>query len=139
MISHVETLTAGDQPCETVRHRRSSPRQPNRLSGFFPDAGYSAREEESKRRFRIDSTASFVNRAPPKLSMRVLLRNAKTMEFLGFKERWTKDSKQARDFRNGWSATLCAFKLNRRHLVIQYEFENDRYDLHIPVVGHPQT
>jgi hypothetical protein len=109
------------------------------LSGFVPEAEHNGREEGSKPRFRIDSTASIVNREPPKSPMRVLLRDAKTMEFLGFEERWTKDPKQARDFRKGWLATLCAFKLNPRHLVIQYEFADDRYNLRIPVVGHFQT
>jgi hypothetical protein len=139
MISQVENLTPGNQLCETVRLRRSLKRQRNRVSGFFSEAESNGREEKSKRRFRIDSAASFVNREPPKSPMRVLLRHAKTMEFLGFKQRWTKDPKQARDFRNGWRAALCAFKLNPRHLVIQYDFANGRYDLRIPVVGHPQS
>ena len=71
--------------------------------------------------------------------MRVLLRHAKTMKFFRSGESWTKDPKQARDFHNGWWATVCAFTMNPRHLVIHYEFEDDRYNLHIPVLGHPQS
>jgi hypothetical protein len=71
--------------------------------------------------------------------MRVLLRNAKTMKYLGTRERWTEDPSQARDFRNGWWATVYAFTMNPRHLVIYYEFDNDRYNLHIPVLGHDET
>jgi hypothetical protein len=67
--------------------------------------------------------------------MRVLLRHAKTMKYLGRAERWTTDSGLARDFRSGWWATVYAFTMNPRHLVIQYEFDDDRYNLNIPVLG----
>jgi hypothetical protein len=67
--------------------------------------------------------------------MRVLLLNSKTMMYLGARERWTKDSRQARDFRNGWWATVYAFTMNPRHLVIHYEFDDDRYNLNIPALG----
>jgi len=68
--------------------------------------------------------------------MRVLLQNAKTMKYVGQGERWTKDSKQARDFHTGWSATVQAFANDPHDLLIHYEFDDDRYDLHIPVLSH---
>ncbi len=71
--------------------------------------------------------------------MRVLLRNAKTQKFLASGERWIKDPKEARDFRNGWWATLHAFTKNPRDLVIHYEFDNDRYNLSIAVLGFPKV
>lgn len=39
------------------------------------------------------------------------------------------------DFQSGWWATVHAFTINPRHLEILYEFDDDRYDLHIPVIG----
>ena len=125
MIRHSEILTVEDQPRGAAKHRRSQPR-------------LVSQETESKPRFRIDSTAPCVEPDRPDSPMRVLLRNAKTMKFFRSEESWTKDPKQARDFHNGWWATVCAFTMNPRHLVIQYEFEDDRYNLRIPVLGHPE-
>jgi hypothetical protein len=67
--------------------------------------------------------------------MRVLLRDDSSGRFLGLGDRWTKDRKQARDFRSGWWATLCAFKMDPRRLAIHYDFDDERYDMRIPVLG----
>jgi hypothetical protein len=68
--------------------------------------------------------------------MRVLLRNAKTRKFLqaGYGRRWTKNPRLARDFRTGWRATYHAFMIVGGNLVIDYEFGDERYNLHIPIV-----
>ncbi len=67
--------------------------------------------------------------------MRVLLQNSKTLKFCGAGDRWTNDSARARDFHNGWWAAIHAFSMNPRHLVIHYEFNDERYNLEIPVVA----
>jgi hypothetical protein len=54
---------------------------------------------------------------------------------LGAGDRWTNDPNHAQDFRNGWWATVYAFTMNPRHLVIHYEFDDERYNLRIPVLG----
>ena len=126
MTKHSEILTMENPPREAFRPRRIQPR-------------FASKQEESKPRFRLDSTTPCVQQDRPDSPMRVLLRNAKTMKFFRSAERWTKDPRQARDFHNGWWATVCAFTMNPRHLVIHYEFDDARYNLHIPVVGHSQT
>jgi hypothetical protein len=123
-----------------TREASGSRRLQRRRNGTF--GGLCARNDkpaiapDSTRRFRIDLPASTGTEDLPKPPMRVLLQNVKTMKFAGAGHRWTKDPKEARDFRNGWWATLHAFTGNPRHLVIQYEFDDDRYNLHIPVLGH---
>jgi hypothetical protein len=139
MTRNMEIPAPGDKRREAVRHRRIQRRQATQLSGFFLKAGCSRDEEYARARFRFDSIVPAVERDPPKSPMRVLLRHAKTMKFFRSGERWTKDPKQARDFRNGWWATVHAFTMNPRHLVIHYVFDDDRYNLHIPVVGHHKT
>jgi hypothetical protein len=119
MISHLETITMEDKLRRAVKHRRLQHRGPNRLSGLIPADGE-------------DGQAGEARQPSP---MRVLLRNAKTMKFLRAGERWTKDPKLARDFHNGWWATVHAFTMNPRYLVIHYEFDDERYNLHIPVLG----
>jgi hypothetical protein len=136
MNKHMETLMVQDEPRLAVRHRRIQPRYARRLSRLLPRVKRNGEATASKPRFEIDSIAPVSKSANQKSTMRVLLRNAKTMKFLGPGERWTNDSSQARDFRNGWWATVFAFTLNPRQLVIHYEFDDDRYDLHIPVLGH---
>src|SRR5580692_12740747 len=117
MTKHMETLMVEDEPRETVRHRRVQQRNAGPLSVVFPEVGCNSKEKESKPRFRMDAIAPVHQGDPPKSGMRVLLRNAKTMKYLGSSERWTKDAKEARDFRNGWWATVYAFTMNPRHLV----------------------
>jgi hypothetical protein len=136
-MRRLENMTLENLRCEAGRPRRTQSRFAGRLSGLFPADENNSEKGQPKARFRMDSIAPANKPAPPKSSMRVLLRNIKTMKFLGFGERWTKDAKQARDFRNGWWATIHAFTVNPRHLVIHYEFDDDRYDLHIPVLGQP--
>ena len=67
--------------------------------------------------------------------MRVLLRHATTLQFLRSAHEWTDDANQAKDFRSGWRAALSAFAINPRHLLVLYKFDDDRYDLQIPVLG----
>jgi hypothetical protein len=134
----METLTLKNESRGTHRPRRIHRRMGRRLLGFIPDADHHRVEKESKLRFRICSIAPAIEQDPPERPMRVLLRHAKTMKFLGPGGRWTEDARKARDFRNGWWATFYAFTINPRHLVIHYEFDDDRYNLHIPVLGHAQ-
>src|SRR5580658_1704478 len=106
MTKHSEILTVEDKPRETSR---IPPRLAQQLSRFFPQAEINREEEASEPRFQIDS----IEPAPPEPDrpnsrMRVLLRNAKTMKYFRSGERWTKNPKQARDFRNGWWATVHA-------------------------------
>ncbi len=70
--------------------------------------------------------------------MRVLLRDARKMKFVCSGDRWTKDSRQAMDFHNGWWATVHAFTMNPRHLSILYQFGDERYNINIPVLGRGQ-
>jgi hypothetical protein len=134
MIRDMETLSVEDE-----RHQAARPGRAKRLSGFFPELRGNRKQAESKPRFRIESVAPAVERGPQRSPMRVLLRNAKTMKYLGSAERWTNDPKQARDFHNGWWATVYAFSLKPRCLVIYYEFDDERYNLRIPVLGHSDT
>jgi hypothetical protein len=136
MTKHFDNLTVENHRCNGLH--------PRQYSDLFPTSN----GEKSKPRFSLDSMPPVSSpergkramradgRKPP---MRILLRNAKTMKFFGVGDRWTKDPKQAQDFRNGWWATFCAFTMNPRHLVIDYEFEDDRYNMHIPVLGHSRT
>jgi hypothetical protein len=133
MIKHSEILTVENPPRATTRHRRIQP-----LSRLFDKAETARQHDESRSRIRFHSIEPF-EPARPNSCMRVLLRNTKTMKFFRSAEHWTSDPRQARDFHNGWWATVCAFTMNPRHLVIQYEFDDDRYNLHIPVLGNAQT
>jgi hypothetical protein len=136
MTRHSEILTDEHPPRQALRLRRTQSRLAGGL-GLFPEAENNSQKEQPKPRFRMDSIAPVNMQDPPKSSMRVLLRNVKTMKFLGSGKRWTNDAKKARDFRNGWWATIHAFTVNPRHLVIHYEFDDERYDLQIPVLGQP--
>jgi hypothetical protein len=135
MTEQTRTLRVKDKLRRARRHRRSQRCSANQLSGHLPEAGNNDEETGSRPRFRVPSLALAVKRNPPRFPMRVLLLNAKTMMYLGSRERWTKDSRQARDFRNGWWATVYAFTMNPRHLIVHYEFEDDRYNLNIPALG----
>jgi hypothetical protein len=139
MIRHMETQTLEHERREADRHCQVLPRRAKQLSGFLREAGCNSKEKASRLRLRFDSIAPAVERDAPKSPMRVLLRHVKTMKFVRSGERWTKDPKQAWDFRHGWWATVHAFTMNPRHLVIHYVFEDDRYNLHIPVLGHHKT
>jgi hypothetical protein len=99
------------------------------------EAGNSRQEKASKPRFRVDSIETTVKRKPQKTLMRVLLRNGRTMKFIRSGDTWTKDSRRARDFHNGWWAAVHAFTMNPRHLMILYQFEDERYNICVPVLG----
>jgi hypothetical protein len=135
----METLIVEEESRPDDRPRRAQLRHAKPLAGFFSEAENNSEEEESKPRFQIDPSAPAIKRDPQKSPMRVLLRHAKNMKFLGAGKRWTKDPRQARDFRNGWWATVYAFTMNPRHLVIHYEFDDERYNLNIPVLGQAET
>jgi hypothetical protein len=139
MTKHPEILTLENPRREAARHRRTQPRLANQVPRLIAKDANIRRHEESTPRFRFNSTAPSIRLGRSTSPMRVLLRNAKTMKFFHSAERWTNDPRQARDFHNGWWATVCAFTMNPRHLVIQYEFDDDRYNLHIPVLGHPHA
>jgi hypothetical protein len=139
MNKHIETLMVQDEPREAVSHRRIQPRCAKKLTRFFPGVKRNSEGGPPKRRFEIDLIAPVSNNLHQKSAMRVFLRNAKTMKFLGASMRWTNDPSQARDFRNGWWATVFAFTLNPGQLIIHYEFDDDRYDLQIPVLGHARS
>jgi hypothetical protein len=136
-MKHLENMTVENLPCEYVRHRRNQSRFADRSAALFPEAENNGEKQRPKAWFRLESLTPGNKQAPPKSSMRVLLRNIKTMKFLAFGKRWTNDAKQARDFGTGWWATIHAFSVNPRHLVIHYEFDDDRYDLNIPLLGQP--
>ena len=136
MTKKMETLIVEAAPRALRRHDHFRLRADTRLSGYFPEARYDSKQQESKPRFRINSIAPSNRRDPLKSPMRVLLRNAETMKFLGSGDRWTSNPKEARDFHNGWWATVHAFAKNPRHLVIHYEFDDERYNLSIAVLGH---
>jgi hypothetical protein len=97
------------------------------------------RARHSAPRFQIVSIEPIVNRVPQMTPMRVLLHDSRKMKFIGSGDRWTKDSSKARDFHSGWWATFHAFTMNPRHLTILYQFQDERYDIHIPVVGNAQS
>jgi hypothetical protein len=109
------------------------------ISGYFRANRKNGSAAAPKPRFRVKSIAPAVKPGPPKALMRVLLRNAKTLKFVQSGERWTNTPKQARDFRNGWRAAVHAFTMNPRLLVIHYEFDDDRYNLQIPVISERLT
>jgi hypothetical protein len=104
------------------------------VSSLFADS--ERQEEQPKPRFDIDAVPSEEDKQDRALSpMRVLLQNAKTGRFFTGGLRWTPDPKQARNFHTGWWATVFAFTMNPRNLIIHYEFSNDRYNLDIPVLA----
>lgn len=108
MIKHMEISSLEEKVRQAARHRRAHHRpdvQRKPDDDSSPAGG--AREEAPK---RVDS--------PPRSPMRVLLRHAKTRKYLQSGEQWTKNPRQARDFRNGWWAAIYAFTMNPRHLVI---------------------
>jgi hypothetical protein len=138
MIKHMETSSLEEKVRLAAKHRRVHHRHAVRLElhDYSSAAGDGPRAAAQK---RFDSQTVQAPQAPPRSPMRVLLRHAKTRKFLQSGVRWTKNPKQARDFRNGWWAAIYAFTMNPRHLVIQYEFDDDRYNLNIPVLGHAST
>jgi hypothetical protein len=121
MITAMQALNVKETSVKALRHHRGLPKIGGRLPPLL---------EESE----VNDTAVNLSTGA-RASMRVLLRNTKTMKYLGIKKRWTKNQKQARDFRNGWWATVYAFTMDPRNMIIDYCFDNDRYDLHIPVLG----
>ncbi len=128
----MNTLSA-EKPESIVKHRRSRSGNAPLLSTLLPAADG---EEAPKPRFDVDKFECEAEKDAPSASpMRVLLQNAKTHKFFSGATGWTSDPKRAQDFRSGWWATVCAFTMNPRNLVIHYEFANDRYNLHIPVLG----
>ncbi len=121
---------------DTVKYRHSRAIGDHSLTTLLPAAATRG-EEAPKPRFDVDKFECEAEKLNPSASpMRVLLQNAKTHKFLSGSTGWTSDPKRARDFRSGWWATLCAFTMNPRNLVIHYEFANNRYNLRIPVLGH---
>jgi hypothetical protein len=140
MTKHIEFLRLDDKLRNADRHRRIiQQRQVCQLSAYCSDTRNSLKKKESKPRFRFHLNALAVEQNLPKSPMRVLLCNAWTGRYIRSGGRWTKDPAQARDFRNGWWATVHAFTINPRDLVLHYVFEDERYNLHIPVLGHPKT
>jgi len=119
-----------------VKPRRSRASDRRSLTTLLPAILGRGEEKDPKPRFDVDKLTCEAERQDPAHSpMRVLLQNAKTQKFLSGATSWTKDPKRARDFHSGWWATVYAFTMNPRNLVIHYEFANDRYNLHIPVLG----
>jgi len=139
-MKYLETLTAQDRSRYGSRYRLIRPRHEDEpLQGLLTRTGTHRKETKSKRRFRLSSIAPAKKRKKARFAMRVLLRNAKTAKFLGVNEHWTKNPGQARDFRNGWWATIHAFTKDPRHLVIHYEFDDNRYNLSIPILGNAKA
>ncbi len=112
---------------DSSRHRRTAP--VIKSDHLEPQRGSPTHQEDSRLDFEPMKHAE-----PPQRAMRVLLRNSRTMMYLRSQDHWTKNPRKARDFRNGWWATLCAFTMDPQNLVIQYDFDDDRYNLDIPVV-----
>jgi hypothetical protein len=136
MIKSAEAFVTENHSRKVGKHRRIRQRQDGR-SCLLPES--EEEEPESTPRFQLDGISPTVKKVAPASPMRVLLCNAKTMKFLrSGPERWTSDPRQARDFHNGWWATIHAFTMNPRQLLIHYEFDDNRYDLQIPVLGHPR-
>jgi hypothetical protein len=127
MRRHSDTLiTQGPRGSLRGRHGK-------RFSGSLRGNGENGSEEAAPRCkiHRLNCLAQ----PPPKSLMRVLLRNSRTMKFFRSEDRWTKDPTQARDFHSGWGATVYAFTMNPRDLEIHYEFDDERYDMDISVLG----
>jgi hypothetical protein len=137
MTGNLEAPTLDEPPRGDIGHSRIQARSARPLSRRCP-ATRNGEKADAKSRLRLKPITIPAKAELPKSPMRVLLRNAKTQKFIRAGERWTKDPKLAQDFHNGWWATLHALTMNPRHLVIHYEFDDDRYNLHIPVVGHPR-
>jgi hypothetical protein len=137
MIRHIEILTLGHEARITGRHRGVRQRRVRLASRFFHKAQRNSVQEDSKPRPQLDQMifVPMEKDDTPRPPMRVLLRDSTTRKFLGPGDRWTKDRKQARDFRTGWWATVCAFSMDPRRLAIHYDFDDERYDMNIPVLG----
>lgn len=70
--------------------------------------------------------------------MRVLLRHEETGRFFCATDRWTNNPARARDFRNGWWATIAALTMDSQNLAVVYDFHNDRYNFNIPILRPPK-
>jgi hypothetical protein len=138
MIKYTETLSLEEKVRHATKHRRVH-HHPAVQTELDDDSFVAEEELMEKTEKRGNSRAAEALQDPPASPMRVLLRHAKTHKFLQFGARWTTNPKRARDFRNGWWAAIHAFTMNPRHLVIQYEFGDDRYNLNIPVLGQART
>jgi hypothetical protein len=136
MMRNTETLSLQAKVRHAAKHRRIHFR--HMVQPELAEPLVKTEMEESQQK-KFDFQAAEMRQDPPKSHMRVLLRHAKTHKFIQSEERWTKNPKQARDFHNGWWAAIFAFTMDPRHLVIQYEFDDDRYNLHIPVLGSAST
>jgi len=79
------------------------------------------------------------HRQPPETPMRVLLRHRKTGRFFCSSGHWTDDAARARNFCNGWKATLAAFATRASGLAIFYDFDDDRYNINIPLLEIPDV
>ena len=131
---HSNTLSLENQH-SVVKHRRPRSSDAHSVSPLLATRG----EDEPTPRFDVSKfECEAEKQAPSESPMRVLLQNIKTHKFLCGSTGWTSDPRRARDFRSGWWATVCAFTMNPRNLAIHYEFANDRYNLHIPVLGQCQ-
>jgi len=130
----IEIVAVEDRPGRERKRCRSRSRYTKQRSRFI-------RENEDKKsepRFQMDSITPTHSGDSPRSAMRVLLQNTKTLKFFGTDKHWTPDSKQARDFGSGWWATVTALSINPSHLVIHYEFDDQRYDLQIPVLSRSE-
>ena len=128
MSTLMETIVFGKPPHKPSSRIRSRfhPRKPVQLNGS---------ERRKTRRFSIDLNARKTETQKPKPQMRVLLRHAKTLKYVRANDEWTENAEKAQDFHSGWWATIRAFTMDPRNLMIFYKFDDDRYDLQIPVLG----
>lgn len=137
MIKQTENLSFAEKVHHADRHRRVHYRHAahNSLERF------TFAEEQAEKEARLGFLPAATGTKPEqrKPGMRVLLLHAKTHKYLQSAARWTRNSKRARDFHNGWWAAIHAFTMDPRHLVIQYQFDDDRYNLNIPVLGHAKA
>jgi len=70
--------------------------------------------------------------------MRVLLRHRQTGQFFCSTGQWTDDAARARNFRSGWRATEAAFAARAPDdLAIFYDFDDDRYNIIVPLPKTP--
>ncbi|HUD83215.1 MAG TPA: hypothetical protein VMQ67_06915 [Candidatus Saccharimonadales bacterium] len=75
----------------------------------------------------------------PETPVRVLLRHRPTGRFFCSTDDWTDNAARARNFRNGWRATLAAIATRVPDLAIFYDFDDDRYNINIPLLEIPDV
>ncbi|HEX4122250.1 MAG TPA: hypothetical protein VH619_16655 [Verrucomicrobiae bacterium] len=71
--------------------------------------------------------------------MRVLLRHKKTGRFFCATDRWTANPALATDFHTGWWATAIAVSMDAENLAVVYAFDDQRYNINIPILGPGQA